>query len=288
VRFSEISPLAYRFAVWCFKARRRLAWLAWKPVASKKSAEDLPFEVASHATPILRALAGVDERLQRNKAVNLGIAGPCIDGILIPPGKQFSFWRLVGPNTKARGYLPGLVLRHGGTAEDYGGGICQLANSIHWLALQSELEVVERHHHSSDFFPDNLRRVPFGSGASVFYNYVDYRFRNPGEATFQLRVRVDDSRLTVRLLSDREPTLRFEVYEPLHRFVRYRGGYYRENVIARKAISRSDGALVEDRELYHHFSKVLYGPEYLPSFEVVDEMPDLSPGAYLRDASRHG
>jgi vancomycin resistance protein VanW len=47
------------------------------------------------------------------------------------------------------------------------------------LALHSPLEIKERHHHSFDPFPDENRVLPFGRGASIFYNYVDLRFINP-------------------------------------------------------------------------------------------------------------
>ena len=43
-----------------------------------------------------------------------------------------------------------------------GGGICQLANLLYWMALHTPLEVIERHHHSFDPFPDSGRTLPFG------------------------------------------------------------------------------------------------------------------------------
>lgn len=35
-----------------------------------------------------------------------------------------------------------------------GGGICQLSNLIHWMAIHSPLVVVERSNHSFDPFPN--------------------------------------------------------------------------------------------------------------------------------------
>ena len=48
-----------------------------------------------------------------------------------------------------------------------GGGLCQMANMIHWLILHTPLEVTELHHHSDALFPDVKRRVPFGTGTSI-------------------------------------------------------------------------------------------------------------------------
>lgn len=49
-----------------------------------------------------------------------------------------------------------------------GGGISQISNSIHWLVLHSELQLVERANHSFDPFADDGQVLPFGSGAAVF------------------------------------------------------------------------------------------------------------------------
>lgn len=78
---------------------------------------------------------------------------------------------------------------------DVGGGLCQLANLIHWLVLNSPLTVTEIHHHSDALFPDDQRRVPFGTGTSVFYKNVDYQFQNTTDQPVQLRIWLDDTYL---------------------------------------------------------------------------------------------
>ena len=44
--------------------------------------------------------------------------------------------------------------------------------------MHSPLKVTELHTHSDALSPDHGTRVPFGTGTSVSYNYVDYRFKN--------------------------------------------------------------------------------------------------------------
>ena len=100
------------------------------------------------------------------------------NGTVVNPGEVFSFWRAVGNPTKRKGSEKGLVISRSGFVADYGGGLCQMANMIHWLVLNSPLTVTELHHHSDALFPDDRRRVPFGTGTSVCYNNIDYRFRN--------------------------------------------------------------------------------------------------------------
>ena len=69
-----------------------------------------------------------------------------------------------------------------------GGGLCQIANLIQWLALHLPLEVTKRSNHSFDPFPDQGRVIPYGTGAALFYNFVDLWVRNHTTDTFQLRL----------------------------------------------------------------------------------------------------
>jgi len=109
---------------------------------------------------------------------NLKAAVPLLTGLLVRPGETFSFCKTIGQPTRARGFTDGMELSHGVARAGVGGGLCQLSNLLHWLVLHSPLTVVERHHHSFDPFPDDGRVLPFGSGATVFFNYRDFRFRN--------------------------------------------------------------------------------------------------------------
>jgi vancomycin resistance protein VanW len=83
-----------------------------------------------------------------------------------------------------------MELSFGEARSGIGGGICQLSNLIHWMAIHSPLVVVERSNHSFDPFPDEGRVLPFGSGAAIFYNYVDLVLHNPTDRSFQLKLNV--------------------------------------------------------------------------------------------------
>ena len=133
--------------------------------------EPLPVVVYAHKSLIRRTLGTVDQKLQENKAVNLSLAAPRVNGVLIRPGETFSFWRMVGPCTARRGYLPGLTISKGETACGVGGGMCQFTNLLHWMVLHTPLVITEHHHHDGyDLFPDFGRTIPFGTGTSILYN----------------------------------------------------------------------------------------------------------------------
>ena len=198
------------------------------------------------------------EALQEGKVINLQIAHQAIDGILIKPHETFSFWKLLGKTTSAKGYVEGLQLSRGEVRTGIGGGLCQLANLLYWLALHSPLEVVERHHHSFDPFPDERRVLPFGSGASVFYNYVDLRFYNPTDITFQIKVWLSENHLKGAIYSDREWIYTYHIVEKNHRFLQQDGKNYRENEIWRKIFNRRSGEFLKEEMAIKNFSEVKY------------------------------
>ena len=164
----------------------------------------------------------------------------------------------MGKTTSAKGYVEGLQLSRGEVRTGIGGGLCQLANLLYWLALHSPLEVVERHHHSFDPFPDERRVLPFGSGASVFYNYVDLRFYNPTDITFQIKVWLSENHLKGAIYSDREWIYTYHIVEKNHRFLQQDGKNYRENEIWRKIFNRRSGEFLKEEMAIKNFSEVKY------------------------------
>ncbi|WP_242775077.1 VanW family protein [Brevibacillus parabrevis] len=156
--------------------------------------------------------------LQENKITNLRIALKSMDGIVLKPGETFSFWHLIGKPKASKGCIDGLLLSQGEVKTGIGGGLCQLANLLFWLALHTPLEITERHHHSFDPFPDENRVLPFGSGASVFFNYVDLRFFNPTNDQFQFHVWLTDQHLKGIVFCENELPFSYHLEERNHQF----------------------------------------------------------------------
>jgi vancomycin resistance protein VanW len=256
---SERFPALYPVSVAAHRTVRRLHWLA---EGRRPSARDMglptPFTIAQHSSVIYRRLADVDMRLQENKRHNLELAIATMDGCLLNPGEELSFWRCIGAPTARRGYLPGLTLENGHMSEGEGGGLCQLSNLLHWLVLHTPLEVTERHHHGYDIFPDSGRVLPFGSGATVFYNYVDLRVRNPSDQPVRLNLWLTADELHGRLSTLRMPDLAYHVHEEGHRFFEVGGRWFRENRLYRVAIDRHSGDEVECRLVASNRCPVMY------------------------------
>lgn len=100
------------------RARRELQWHTPGTDFRVRRSDvvGFPHVVAEHATPLIRALSGVDPQLQHNKVVNLRIAVQRLNGVVIDPGVRLSFWHEVGKPT----YWPSLDLQiENRTAEPY-------------------------------------------------------------------------------------------------------------------------------------------------------------------------
>ena len=219
----------------------------------------LPYTVAQGASPLFRKLSGVPQELFQNKGHNLRLAVEALRSIVIRPGEIFSFWRLVGPPTAKRGFQPGLMIQRGRAAAGIGGGLCQMSNLLHWLALQSDLEVVERHRHSFDLFPDQDRSVPFGTGATILYNYKDLRFYNSTRTAFQFLLSVDDRQLQGELLCSDNLTHRYQVVEKESGFTRKAVEWWRYNQIWRNKFGMN-GDLLEEKKLFENNCLCRYEP----------------------------
>jgi vancomycin resistance protein VanW len=259
--FSQWHPVCYFIAVGIRRWHRRLLWIFdSKQYAQQKAKTVLPHNVKRHQSTLLRKLGDVDMQLQINKVTNLSIAIKEIDGIIIAPGQTFSFCKLVGLPTKKKGYLLGMELSFGRPKPGIGGGICQLANMIHWLVLHSPLEVVERSQHSFDPFPDEGRVLPFGSGAAIFYNYIDYQFYNPTDQSFQLNLWLTEKTLEGALRSERALPNSYHIFERDHRFVKLGTDYYRRNEIWKRINDKRTGNVLAEICMVKNNARLSYVP----------------------------
>lgn len=258
--FCEISPFTYRLSMEKEIMKRHLKDCFSKTRFAKKRTEtSLPVVVYRHNSLIRRRLGNVDMQLQENKATNLALAVTHIDGLLIRPGETFSAWKLIGRTSARKGYKEGLTIAKGQPSHGIGGGMCQLSNLIHWLILHSELTITEHHHHDGlDLFPDFGRQIPFGTGTSISYNYIDYRFRNDTTNTYQLRLWVDDEYLCGELRATEQQSHTFHIHAENEYFSREDGVVYRNGQVYRDVIDPITGQRVASHLIRTNHAKVMY------------------------------
>lgn len=248
------------------RLRREAQWLRLRrSLTHERIAEPLPHLVSSHRTPLIRALAGIDPALQRNKVVNLLLAVDRLDGVLLKPGQTLSFWRLVGPPRARRGFVDGLVLDHGHMTVGIGGGLCQLTNLIFWMTLHTPLEVRERWRHSYDVFPDSSRSQPFGSGATCAWPTLDLQIANPTDTSFRLGLAVGESDLIGEWTCESSPRAAYVIEERHHRFTHEAPGVFvRHNELWRIERSIYDDTITE-RMIAENHALLMYEPFLAPA-----------------------
>lgn len=240
--------------------------LGCKKWAQRMSDEELidvrkhfPHVVFEHKSIIMRELAGVDMQLQQNKRKNLELAIKHLDGIVIRQGETFSIWKNVGRPTLSKGYKEGLALQQGKLSSDVGGGLCQLGNLLFWMFAHSPLCVIERFRHGFDVFPDVHRKVPFGAGATLAYNYIDLQVRNETVDNYRVELWLDDKYLHGRLLCESELSDVYRVEERNHEMrMQFWGGYSRHNEIV-QVVRHQDGT-EDERLLVRNDAIMMYAP----------------------------
>ncbi|GAB2603733.1 VanW family protein [Pseudactinotalea suaedae] len=227
---------------------------------SVEGPERFAHAIAEHASPTRRVLAGVDPELQISKETNLALACAQLSGRVLRPGQRLSFWYLVGRPTAARGFLPGVVLSHGGVTSGIGGGLCQLTNLLYWITLHTPLTVVERWRHSYDVFPDSARTLPFASGATCAWPALDLQLANRTEHDFRLAVEVVDGELRGSWSSGTAPTQRYRVYEAAHRITNDGPGVHSRHNVLRRRVFDLDGVEIADELVAENHALMMYEP----------------------------
>ena len=133
-RLTERYPTLFPAAKLVLRTQRRWRWLRSRtPWAVRRDPDPLPVRIKRHNSLLMRQLGESEMDLQRGKVTNLRLASRRLDGVLIRPGETFSFNKLVGNCTPRKGYVDGMRLSNGEARSGVGGGICQLANLVHWM-----------------------------------------------------------------------------------------------------------------------------------------------------------
>lgn len=136
------------------------------------------------------------------KIENIKIASQQIEKIVIHPGEIFSFWKVVGEPSEARGYKRSRSIVSQKVSETVGGGLCQLSGLIYHLSLLCGLHILERHNHTMDIYAENERYTPLGSDATVVYGYKDLRIQNPYEAPIKFEFLIGKDVIEARIISE--------------------------------------------------------------------------------------
>jgi hypothetical protein len=153
--------------------------------------------IAESKTPLWTESAAEERFLLAGKIHNLRLAVKCLNNLEIPAGEVFSFWKNVGQASRIKGFVIGRELREGCIIPNVGGGLCQISNALYDAALQAKFEIIERHAHTQVISGSLAEK---GRDATVFWNYVDLRFRSTN--AFRIEAFLGKEHLTVKFKSE--------------------------------------------------------------------------------------
>ncbi|PYT00688.1 MAG: vanw family protein [Acidobacteria bacterium] len=189
------DSIVFRFKTALLQVRRSLVDLRGRNVGRHRVDEKLANHplIATSRTKLWTENEPQERFLVAGKIHNLRIAIEKLNGLEIPAGATFSFWKHVGRASGLRGFVEGRELREGCIIPNVGGGLCQISNALYDAALQAGHEIVERHAHTQVIAGSLAEQ---GRDATVFWNYVDLRFRS--DSAFRIEAKLKSDELVVR------------------------------------------------------------------------------------------
>lgn len=125
-----------------------------------------------------------------NRSANVRNGARLINGSLIYPGEEYSFYDHIKPFTTANGYEIGSAYAAGKVVDSIGGGICQVSSTLYNAVLYAELEVTARRNHAMIVgYVDPARDATIAESSGI-----DFKFRNNTDAPIYLEAICDDNK----------------------------------------------------------------------------------------------
>ncbi|MFH1430412.1 MAG: VanW family protein [Candidatus Uhrbacteria bacterium] len=123
-----------------------------------------------------------------NRIHNIKTGSKLLNGVLIPPGEEFSTINTLTPFDETNGYKAELVIKGNRTIPEFGGGLCQVSSTLFRAALYAGLPITERSPHA---YRVGYYEPPVGMDATIYNPQPDLRFLNDTNHHLLLVTRVD-------------------------------------------------------------------------------------------------
>jgi vancomycin resistance protein YoaR len=173
------------------------------------------------AVDVSRVLSSYDTDFTHHagpRAINIATAARYLNGTVVAPGEVFSFNKTVGARTVQRGFTFAPVIVADELEPGVGGGVCQVASTLHAAAVFGGFDVIQRRSHSR---PSGY--TPLGLDATVIDGELDLKLRNPYDSPLIIHAFLP-TRTTLRIeLLGRDPPGKVEHFAEVkekHEFMR--------------------------------------------------------------------
>ncbi|HEV8054064.1 MAG TPA: VanW family protein, partial [Candidatus Limnocylindrales bacterium] len=131
------------------------------------------------------------------RVTNIQTMARTVDNSVVSVGRQFSLNRIVGPRTRAKGYLPAPFIADGKIIPSVGGGVSQFSTTMYNAAYLAGLQLDFHQPHS--FYID---RYPPGREATLDYPSIDLTWTNDTDAPVVVRSSSTDTSITISLYGE--------------------------------------------------------------------------------------
>lgn len=128
------------------------------------------------------------------RVTNLQVASNNMNGTILYPGDEFSYNKVVGERTAARGFKKAHVFAGGKVVDGLGGGICQVSSTLYNAVLLANLEITSRTAHMM-----HTGYVKPSFDATVVYGSIDFKFKNNRETPIKIVSTVKNGYATVKI-----------------------------------------------------------------------------------------
>ena len=130
---------------------------------------------------------------------NISIASYCVNEYILRPGEMFSFNNVLGNRTREKGYQDGPVYENGKEIRGLGGGICFVSSGLYYVALYSNMQIIERSNHMF-----NPGYVPAGLDSAISMGNLDLKFKNTLSNPIKIITKFDGKNLKIQFLGTDE------------------------------------------------------------------------------------
>lgn len=134
-----------------------------------------------------------------SRNTNLTLACAAIDGTRLDPGESFSFNSVVGQRTAEKGYKTAPEDTTIPEKTTIGGGISQVASTLYYAALMSDLDITQRYAGSTA-----PGYTDMGFDAVISWNLYDLTFRNNQSYPIQIKAEVSGGYVRMEILGTDE------------------------------------------------------------------------------------
>lgn len=112
-----------------------------------------------------------------NRDFNIALACSTINGVVLQPGEEFRWSKIVGQASAKKGYLPAPVIINKKSATGYGGGVCQVSTTLYNAILDTSIEAHRKPHTLKCQYAEKDAAISYGSKDFFFTNTYDFPIR---------------------------------------------------------------------------------------------------------------